>query len=214
MFGIIVFKRLVIKLCLFVNFIWLIVLRRKLTFAPYSSSVYVRKGPTYLCTLYDWLALCMYVWPGSPAAELWVWPLGAQPEPGPPSAWPSSVCPAARSWRSSSGIPSSGRPRRQCCCHGTCDAAETQSAQMGHMNMHPQVVNRERVAVCVRYLPALVEVSDGVLHLSEWAQCLQLPQLHLLHLLLQSRHVVLIRQATAPLDGQTGHVYSLKRLTN
>lgn len=55
----------------------------------------------------------------------------------------------------------------------------------------------------VRYLPALVELGDGLLHLPEGAQRLQLPQLHLLDFLLQGGHVVLVGQAAAPL--QTGH---------
>lgn len=50
------------------------------------------------------------------------------------------------------------------------------------------------------YLPALVELGDGVLHLPEGTQRLQLPQLHLLDFLLQGGHVVLVRQAAAPLD--------------
>lgn len=79
------------------------------------------------------------------------------------------------------------------------------------MNMNSQVVYGETAAVCVCYLPALVELSDGVLHLSERAQRLQLPQLHLLHFLLQSHHVILIRQATAPLNGKTCQVTTLKR---
>lgn len=49
----------------------------------------------------------------------------------------------------------------------------------------------------LRYLPALVELSDGLLHLPEGAQRLQLPQLHLLDFLLQGGDVVLIGEATA-----------------
>lgn len=151
-----------------------------------------------------------FVWPGSPAGEISVWALGALPGPGPPSVSQSSVCPAARSWRSSLGIPSSGHRHHLCCCRGTYDAAETQSEQwnspaaeqLQHMDMCMQTACRETATVCVCYLPALVELSNCVLHLSEWTQCLQLPQLHLLHFLLQNDHVTLIRQATAPLDGQ------------
>lgn len=54
----------------------------------------------------------------------------------------------------------------------------------------------------VRYLPALVELGDGVLHLLEGAQRLQLPQLHLLDFLLQGGHVVLVGQAAAPLHAE------------
>lgn len=62
--------------------------------------------------------------------------------------------------------------------------------------------NKDAVVVLVFDLPALVELRDGVLHLSEQAQRLQLPQLHLFHLLLQRRYVILIRQAAVLLDGE------------
>lgn len=64
-------------------------------------------------------------------------------------------------------------------------------------------MNKATAGVCVCYLPVLVELSDGVLHLFEQAQCFQLPELRLLHLLLQSRHVVLIGQTCASLDERT-----------
>lgn len=60
----------------------------------------------------------------------------------------------------------------------------------------------EKRQVCVLHLPALVELCNTVLHLPEGAQRLQLPQLHLLHLLLQRSHVVLVGQAAASLHVQ------------
>lgn len=84
-------------------------------------------------------------------------------------------------------------PRDMWCCRNSAQASIpfcSKCVKGEHTHTH----------VCPFYLPALVELGDSFLHLSEGAQCLQLPQLHLLHLLLQDSQVVLIRQTTAPLD--------------
>lgn len=99
----------------------------------------------------------MKVWPGSPAAKLWVWPLGVRPEPRPPSAWLSSTCPAAHSWRFSWATPSSGCRHCPCCCRGTCAAAGgiLGGRWWAAVSMHRWVVEEGDCVTCQRWLSSV-----------------------------------------------------------
>ena len=159
-----------------------------------------KKGLIYLCTLYDRLTVCI-------VCLTWLSSCRALSLTSRSSAWAwASLSLTVISLSCSSFMafffgdsfqwpppPPVLLPRDMWCCR-KAECTWTYCTVTGSLR-------RNSSSLCVCYLPALVELSDSVLHLSEWAQRLQLPQLHLLHLLLQSRHVVLIRQAAAPLDG-------------
>lgn len=139
-------------------------------------------------------------WPASPAPASSAVSPSARPEPRPLAASHSSARPAARSACSSSGCPSSGQ---QCGPGGAEERSSPSNFHLFSFRFHRNdCFGPTQIPVHewpVAHLPVLLQVSDLLPQLFESGHSLGLPQLHPDQLLLEPRHIGVIRERRVPL---------------